>query len=141
VVEVERETGEIRILRFAAVDDAGRIINPLLAEGQVIGAIVQGLGQAMVEEAVYDESGQLATGTFGDYAMLRAAHAPAVTAEFTETLSPYNPLGAKGIGEAGTVGTPPVVVNAVVDALAPLGVRHVDLPLTQEKLWRLLRDA
>jgi aerobic carbon-monoxide dehydrogenase large subunit len=141
VVEVERETGEVRILRFAAVDDAGRIINPLLAEGQVIGAIVQGLGQALVEEAVYDENGQLVTGTFGDYAMLRAAHAPAVTAEFTETLSPYNPLGAKGIGEAGTVGTPPVVVNAVLDALAPLGVRSVDLPLTQEKLWRLLRNV
>jgi carbon-monoxide dehydrogenase large subunit len=137
VVDVERETGEVRILRFVAVDDAGRIINPLLAEGQVIGAIVQGLGQALVEEAVYDETGQLVTGTFGDYAMLRAAHAPEVTAEFIETLSPFNPLGAKGIGEAGTVGTPPVVVNAVVDALAPLGVRHIDLPLTQEKLWRL----
>ena len=141
VVEVERETGEVRILRFVAVDDAGRIINPLLAEGQVIGAIVQGLGQALVEEAVYDESGQLVTGTFGDYAMLRAAHAPAVTAEFTETLSPYNPLGAKGVGEAGTVGAPPAIANAVVDALSPLGVRHVDLPLTQEKLWRLLREA
>ncbi len=137
VVEVERETGEVRILKFVAIDDAGRIINPLLAEGQVIGAIVQGLGQALVEEAVYDETGQLVTGTFSDYAMPRAAHAPTVTAEFTETLSPFNPLGAKGVGEAGTVGTPPVVANAVVDALAPLGVRHVDLPLTQEKLWRL----
>jgi len=141
VVEVERETGEVRILKFVAVDDAGRIINPLLAEGQVIGAIVQGLGQALVEEAVYDDTGQLVTGTFSDYAMLRAAHAPAVIAEFTETLSPYNPLGAKGIGEAGTVGAPPALANAVIDALAPLGIRHVDLPLTQEKLWRVLKDS
>jgi aerobic carbon-monoxide dehydrogenase large subunit len=137
VVEVERETGEIRIRKFVAVDDAGRIINPLLAEGQVIGAIVQGLGQALVEEAVYDETGQLVTGTFGDYAMLRAAHAPEVTAEFTETLSPFNPLGAKGVGEAGTVGAPAAMANAVADAFSPLGIRHVDLPFTQERLWRL----
>ena len=141
VVEVERETGDVRILRFAAVDDAGRIINPLLAEGQVIGAIVQGLGQALAEEIVYDDAGQLLTGTFSDYALLHAHHAPAVTAAFTETLSPYNPLGAKGVGEAGTVGAPPALANAVMDALAPLGVRNVDLPLTAEKLWRLLRGA
>ncbi len=141
VVEIERETGEIRILKFAAVDDAGRIINPLLAEGQVIGAIVQGLGQAMVEEAVYDETGQLVTGTFADYAMPRAARMPEVVAEFTETLSPFNPLGAKGVGEAGTVGAPPALANAVIDALSPLGIRNVDLPLTEEKLWRLLRNS
>ena len=131
----------MRILKFVAVDDAGRIINPLLAEGQVIGAIVQGLGQALVEEAVYDDTGQLVTGSFADYAMLRAVHAPSVVAEFTETLSPFNPLGAKGVGEAGTVGAPPALANAVMDALAPLGIRHVDLPLTGEKLWRLMRDA
>ena len=141
VVEVERETGEVRFLKFAAVDDAGRIINPLLAEGQVIGAIVQGLGQALVEEAAYDEAGQLLTGTFSDYALLHAIHAPKVTAEFTETRSPYNPLGAKGVAEAGTVGAPPAVANAVMDALAPLGVRNVDLPLTAEKLWRLMETA
>ena len=141
VVEVERDTGEVHILKFVAVDDAGRIINPLLAEGQVIGAIVQGLGQALVEEAVYDDAGQLVTGTFADYAMLHAAHAPAVIAEFTETLSPFNPLGAKGVGEAGTVGAPPALANAVIDALAPLGVRHIDLPLTGEKLWNLMRNA
>ncbi len=140
-VEIERDTGEIRILKFVAVDDAGRIINPLLAEGQVIGAIVQGLGQALVEEAVYDEAGQLVTGTFADYGTLRAAHAPTVVAEFTETLSPYNPLGAKGVGEAGTVGAPPAFANAVIDALAPLGIRSVDLPLTGEKIWRLVRDS
>jgi len=141
VVEIERETGKTRILKFVAVDDAGRIINPLLAEGQVIGAIVQGLGQALVEEAVYDGTGQLLTATFSDYALLRGLHAPAVDAEFTETLSPYTSLGAKGIGEAGTVGAPPALANAVLDALAPLGIRHVDLPLTAEKLWRLIRTS
>lgn len=141
VVEIERETGEVRILKFVAVDDAGRIINPLLAEGQVIGAIVQGLGQALVEEVVYDDTGQLLTATFTDYAMLRAPHVPAITAEFTETLSPYTSLGAKGIGEAGTVGAPPALANAVLDALAPLGVRGVDLPLTGEKLWRLVKGS
>ncbi|HYM70054.1 MAG TPA: xanthine dehydrogenase family protein molybdopterin-binding subunit [bacterium] len=141
VVEIERETGEVRILKFVAVDDAGRIINPLLAEGQVIGAIVQGLGQALVEEVVYDDTGQLLTATFTDYAMLRAPHIPAITAEFTETLSPYTSLAAKGIGEAGTVGAPPALANAVLDALAPLGVRSVDLPLTREKLWRLVRES
>ncbi len=141
VVEIDRETGEVRILKFVAVDDAGRIINPLLAEGQVIGAIVQGLGQALVEEAVYDDTGQLITGAFSDYALLRAVHTPAVIAEFTETLSPSNPLGAKGVGEAGTVGAPPALANAVMDALAPLGIRNVDLPLTAEKLWRVLRDS
>lgn len=141
VVEIHRETGDIRILKFVAVDDAGRIINPLLAEGQVIGAIVQGLGQALVEEAVYDETGQLVTGTFSDYGMLRAAHVPSVVAAFTETLSPFNPLGAKGVGEAGTVGAPPAFANAVMDALSPLGIRNVDLPLTGEKIWRLLRDS
>jgi len=140
VVEVDRETGAIRILKLAAVDDAGRVINPLLAEGQVIGAIVQGLGQALVEESVYDDAGQLLTSTFSEYALLRASHAPTVVAEFTQTLSPYTSLGAKGVGEAGTIGAPPALVNAVIDALAPLGVRHVDLPLTAEKLWRLVRE-
>src|SRR5579864_1126586 len=141
VIEIDRETGGVRILKFAAVDDAGRIINPLLAEGQVIGAIVQGLGQALAEEIVYDEGGQLLTGTFSDYALLHAIHAPDVTAEFTETLSPYNPLGAKGVGEAGTVGAPPALANAVMDALAPLGVETLDLPFTAEKLWRAVRGG
>ena len=137
-VEVERETGETRILKFAAVDDGGRIINPLLAEGQVIGAIAQGLGQALAEEIVYDEAGQLVTGTFSDYAMPHAAQAPTVAAEFTETLSPYNPLGAKGVGEAGTVGAPAALANAVMDALRPLGIRNVDPPFWAEKLWALI---
>ncbi|HYM91580.1 MAG TPA: xanthine dehydrogenase family protein molybdopterin-binding subunit [bacterium] len=141
VVEVEPPTGLVRILRLVAVDDAGRIINPLLAEGQVIGATVQGLGQVLAEEVVYDDGGQLLTGTFADYALLRAAHVPHIESEFLETPSPLNPLGAKGIGEAGTVGAPPALANAVIDALAPLGVINIDLPLTQEKLWRLTRTA
>jgi carbon-monoxide dehydrogenase large subunit len=140
VVEVERETGEVRILKCVAVDDAGRIVNPLLAEGQVIGAIVQGLGQGLAEEVVYDDTGQLVTGTFSDYALPHATHVPSIITEFTETLSPYTLLGAKGVGESGTVGAPPALANAVMDALAPLGIRHVDIPLSQEKLWRLLRD-
>lgn len=139
VVEVLRETGEVRILRFVAVDDAGRVVNPLLAEAQVVGGIAQGLGEALGEEAVYDESGQLVTGTFADYALLRAGQVPSPVTAFLETPSPSNPLGAKGIGEAGTIGTLPAVANAVLDALAPLEVRHVDVPFTQEKLWRLLQ--
>lgn len=141
VVEVERETGEVKIHRLVAVDDAGRIVNPLLAEGQVIGASVQGLGESLVEEVVYDEAGQPLTATFADYGVLRAAGVPPVESEFLETLSPLNPLGAKGIGEAGTIATPGAVANAVMDALAPLGIRHLDLPLTPAKLWRAMRDA
>jgi len=138
VVEVERETGQVIIQRFVAVDDAGRIINPLLAEGQVIGATAQGLGQALVEEVVYDENGQMVTGSLTEYGLLRAPQVPTVHSDLLETLSPLNPLGAKGIGEAGTIGAPAAVVNAVIDALAPYGVLHVDVPLRPEKIWRLL---
>ncbi|HET6781196.1 MAG TPA: xanthine dehydrogenase family protein molybdopterin-binding subunit [bacterium] len=141
VVEVEHETGQVMIHRFVAVDDAGRIINPLLAEGQVIGATVQGLGQALVEEAVYDDSGQMLTGSLTEYGILHAPQVPEVHSELLETRSPLNPLGAKGIGEAGTIGAPPAIVNAVVDALEPFGVRHIDVPLRPEKIWRLIRSA
>ena len=138
VVEVDRATGRIAIQKFVAVDDAGRIINPLLAEGQVFGSLAQGLGEALGEVVVYDKAGQMLTASFMDYGVLRAAQMPDVVTEFLETPSPLNPLGAKGIGEAGTIGAPPTIVNAVVDALAPLGVRNVDMPLTAEKLWRLI---
>lgn len=140
VVEIKPETGDAQVLRLAAVDDAGRVINPLLAEGQVRGATVQGLGQAFREEAVYDDAGQLLTATFTDYALLRAGDVPAMESEFQETPSPFNPLGAKGIGEAGAIGTPAAVANAVIDALAPLGITHVDLPFTAPKLWGILRS-
>lgn len=141
VVEIDRITGHVHVLRLVAVDDAGTIVNPLLAEGQVIGAVAQGLGQALVEQVIYDTEGQLLTATFADYPVLRAHQTTEVISEFLETPSPLNPLGAKGIGEAGTIGTPPAVANAVADALAPLGIRHVDMPLAPEKLWRLVRGA
>jgi carbon-monoxide dehydrogenase large subunit len=141
VVEIERETGRLRVLELAAVDDSGRIVNPLLAEGQVLGATVQGLGQSLVEEAVHDEEGQLRTASFADYSLLTAAELPPIESRFVETPSPLNPLGAKGIGEGGAIATPAAVANAVADALAPFGVRHVDPPFTEAKLWRLLGEA
>ncbi len=136
VVEVHRETGQVSVLQLVAVDDAGRIVNPLLAEGQVIGAAVQGLGQALMEEAVYADDGQLLTSTFADYAVVHAKDVPPIRTAFMETLSPFNPLGAKGIGEAGAIGTPAAVANALADALASLSVGHLDFPFTPEKLWR-----
>ena len=141
LVEIERATGRLLVLGLAAVDDSGRIVNPLLAEGQVLGATVQGLGQCLVEEAVHDEEGQLRTASFADYSLLTAAELPPVESRFVETPSPLNPLGAKGIGEGGAIATPAAVANAVADALAPFGVRHVDPPFTEAKLWSLLREA
>jgi aerobic carbon-monoxide dehydrogenase large subunit len=141
LVEIERATGRLRVLGLAAVDDSGRIVNPLLAEGQVLGATVQGLGQCLVEEAVHDDEGQLRTASFADYSLLTAAELPPVESRFVETPSPLNPLGAKGIGEGGAIATPAAIANAVSDALAPFGVRHVDPPFTEAKLWSLLREA
>ena len=137
-VEVERETGEVRVTRYVAVDDCGRVINPMLVDGQIQGGITQGLGQALSEQIVYDELGQLLTGTLMEYAMLRAADVPVFEMDRTETPSPVNSLGAKGVGEAGAVAAPPALVNAVVDALAPLGVRHLDMPLTTGKIWAVV---
>jgi aerobic carbon-monoxide dehydrogenase large subunit len=141
VVEIDRGTGKLQVLRVAAVDDSGRIVNPLLAEGQVLGATVQGLGECLSEEAVHDEEGQLRTASFADYSLLTAAELPPIESRFVETLTPANPLGAKGIGEGGAIATPAAVANAVADALAPLGVRHVDPPFTEAKLWRLLQGG
>jgi carbon-monoxide dehydrogenase large subunit len=141
LVEIEHATGRLLVLGLAAVDDSGRIVNPLLAEGQVLGATVQGLGQCLVEEAVHDEEGQLRTASFADYSLLTAAELPPVESRFVETPSPLNPLGAKGIGEGGAIATPAAVANAVADALAPFGIRHVDPPFTEAKLWSLLREA
>ncbi len=138
VVEIERSTGRLRVLRLAAVDDAGTIVNPLLAEGQVIGGTAQGLGECLVEEAAYDEEGNPTFASFVGYSLLTAAEMPPVTTAFVESPSPLNPLGAKGIGEGGAIGTPAAVANAVADALG--GVR-LDPPFTEEKLWRALREA
>ncbi|HEY6340924.1 MAG TPA: xanthine dehydrogenase family protein molybdopterin-binding subunit [Bryobacteraceae bacterium] len=138
VTEVDRDTGAISIRRYIAVDDCGKILNPLLVDGQVHGGVAQGLGQALWEQAVYDDNGQLVTGEFMDYVMPRAHMMPWIETASTVTPTPVNPLGVKGVGEAGTIGASPAVVNSVVDALAPLGVRHIDMPMTPEKIWRLV---
>ncbi len=140
-VRIEAETGRLFIERLVWVDDAGTVINPLLAEGQLHGSLAQGLGQALFEAIVYDRDGQLLTGSLMDYAIPRADEVPPVLIEKTCTPSPLNPLGAKGVGEAGCIGMPPAVVNAVVDALAPLGITHLDMPLTPARLWAALRSA
>jgi carbon-monoxide dehydrogenase large subunit len=138
---VEVETGRLVIERLVWVDDAGTVINPLLAEGQLHGSLAQGLGQALLEAIVYDGDGQLVTGTLMDYAIPRADEVPPVTIEKMHTPSPRNPLGAKGLGEAGCIAIPPAVVNAPVDALAPFGVAHLDMPLTPARLWAALRSG
>jgi carbon-monoxide dehydrogenase large subunit len=123
---------------LVAVDDAGRIVNPLLAEGQVVGAVAQGLGQVFWEAVAYTEDGQAISSSFAEYALPRAASMPPIESALGETPSPLNPLGAKGIGEAGTIGTPAAVANAVMAALVSRGVRHIDLPLTPQKVWQAL---
>ena len=141
-VEIDPETGLIEILRYVVVDDFGVVINPLLLRGQVHGGIAQGIGQAMLERCVYDEeSGQLVTGTLTDYALPRAEDLPALDFRYNVVPCRTNPLGVKGAGEAGAIGAPPALVNAVVDAAAELGIDHLELPLTPERLWRALRDA
>ncbi len=142
VVEVDPETGEVHILTYVAVDDCGRILNPYLVEAQVQGGLAQGIGQALYEAVRYDEaSGQLLTGTLLDYALPTAEQVPAFATDTIETPSPYNPLGAKGVGEAGSIAAPPAIVNAVLDALAPVGTTTIDMPLTPEKIWALVRAA
>jgi carbon-monoxide dehydrogenase large subunit len=140
VVEIDRETGDISFQRYVAVDDCGKVINPLLVEGQVHGGIVQALGQALYEEVVYDEQGQLVTGTLMDYAIPKAAMLPRFELARTETPTDVNPLGVKGVGEAGTIGATPAIVNAVVDALAPFGIRHLDMPLKPENIWKIVHQ-
>ncbi len=140
VVEVEPETGTVAVRRYIAVDDCGTILNPLLVAGQVHGGIAQGLAQALYEDAVYDEGGQLLTAGFPDYAVPKAAQVPPFELDHTVTPSPHNPLGVKGVGEAGTIGATPAVVNAVLDALAPFGVDHLDMPLTPRKIWEAIRE-
>jgi carbon-monoxide dehydrogenase large subunit len=137
-VEVDRQTGEVKIVKYVAVDDCGPQINPLLVEGQVQGGIAHSIGQVLFEQTVYDESGQLITGEFMDYPLPRAEDVPQYILGATETPSPSNPLGIKGVGEAGTIGATPAIANAVLDALYPLGIRHLDLPLTPEKIWRAI---
>lgn len=141
VVEVDEETGELRILSYVAVDDCGRVLNHYLADAQVHGSLAQGIGQALYEEVLYDEDGQLLSGTLMDYALPNAGMLPAFQTDFIESPSPYNPLGAKGIGESGCVGAPPAIVNAALDALSPLGIKSLDMPLKPEKIWALMQAA
>jgi carbon-monoxide dehydrogenase large subunit len=137
-VEIERATGRLQVHRLVAADDPGKVVNPLLAEGQVLGAVAQGLGECLAEEAVYDEEGQPRTASFADYKLLTAAEIPALATAFVETPSPHNPLGAKGVGEAGAIGTPAAIANALADALAAEGLPGLDPPFTEERLWQAL---
>jgi len=141
VVEVDEETGKVEIKRFVAVDDCGVVLNPLIAEGQVHGGLAQGIAQALFEELRYDESGQPLGTTLMDYAFPSIKDLPAYETAFSVTPSPTNPLGVKGIGEAGTIGSTPAVVNAVVDALSHLGVTHIDMPLTPPRVWAAIQEA
>ncbi|MCA9967372.1 MAG: molybdopterin-dependent oxidoreductase, partial [Anaerolineales bacterium] len=140
-VEVDKDSGEVTLLDYVAVDDVGNIINPLLVEGQIVGGVAQGVGQALWEHGAYDAEGQLLSGTFMDYAMPRADGFPQIRVGRTVTPSPSNPLGVKGAGEMGTIAGTVTVVNAVMDALAPLGVRHLDMPLTAEKIKAAIAAA
>ncbi len=141
VVRIDRDTGEVTLSQYICVDDSGTIINPMVVDGQVHGALAQGIGTALFEEARWDESGQLITGSFLDYAMPLAEEFPMFTLDRTETPSPNNPMGAKGAGETGMLAAAPAIVNAMVDALAHLGVTNIDLPVTSEKVWRVLKEV
>jgi aerobic carbon-monoxide dehydrogenase large subunit len=141
VVEIDKDTGDTKIVKYVAVDDCGKVINPMIVEGQIHGGIVQAIGQALYEEVIYDEQGQLITGTLMDYALPKAAMIPHMELDRTETPSPVNPMGVKGVGEAGTIGATPAVVGAVVDALSPFGVRHLDMPLRPERVWQAINQG
>jgi carbon-monoxide dehydrogenase large subunit len=135
---VDADTGRTSLRRYVAVDDCGPQINPLIVEGQLHGGIAHGVGQALLEEGSYDDQGQFTAGSFLEYAMPRADDLPAIELDHTVTPSPHNPLGVKGIGEAGTIASTAAVANAVIDALKPFGVTHIDIPLTPEKVWRAM---
>jgi carbon-monoxide dehydrogenase large subunit len=141
-VEVDPETGIVKLLDYVAVDDVGTLINPLLAAGQIHGGVVQGIAQALYEEVSYDpDSGQLLTGSLLDYAVPRAEHVPDIRAFFQETPSPTNPIGVKGIGESGSIAAPPCIVHAVLDALSPFDIKHLDMPLTPPRVWSAINSA
>jgi carbon-monoxide dehydrogenase large subunit len=141
VAEVDVESGKADLVRLVALDDAGTIINPLIAEGQRHGGLAQGAAQALLEEVLYDPDGNPTTSTFADYPFPSATELPTFELVASETPTSYNPLGAKGIGEAGTIGATPAVQNAVVDAVAHLGVRHIDMPCTSMRVWKAVHEA
>ncbi|MFW6069082.1 MAG: xanthine dehydrogenase family protein molybdopterin-binding subunit, partial [Chloroflexota bacterium] len=140
-VEIDPETGDVQIQRYVAVDDVGNVINPLIVDGQIVGGVVQGVGQALWEHGIYDESGQLVSGSMLDYAMPRAHSFPTIETDRIETPSPHNPLGVKGAGEMGTIAATATVANAVMDALAPYGIEHLEMPLTPEKIYTAIQSA
>ena len=141
MVEVDTETGKAVLRRVVTVDDAGTVINPLLAEGQRHGGIAQGAAQAFLEEVIYDADGNPLTASFADYPFLSATEVPSFELADMATPTSYNPLGAKGIGEAGTIGATPAVQNAIIDAVAHLGVRHVDMPASPQRVWQAIQEA
>jgi carbon-monoxide dehydrogenase large subunit len=140
VVDIDRGTGEVKIRRFVAVDDCGNIINPMIVDGQIHGGLTMGMAPALLEEISYDENGNVQGGSFMDYLLPTAMETPKWETDKTVTPSPHHPFGAKGVGESATVGAPPAIANAVVDALAHLGVRHIDIPITPEKVWKILKE-
>ena len=141
IVEVDAETGKVELKRYVCVDDCGPAINPLLIDGQVHGGVTHGVAQALYEQVVYDENGQLMTGSFVDYALPTAAELPSFETDRTETPSPVNSMGVKGVGEAGTIASSPTIVNGVIDALRPLGIDYIDMPLTPLRVWQAIQQA
>jgi carbon-monoxide dehydrogenase large subunit len=140
MVEIDKDTGKVTLKRFVAVDDVGNVINPMIVEGQIHGGLAQGIGQALFEETLYDENGQLINGSYMDYTMPRADDLPSFEVDRQVTPCPHNPLGVKGAGEAGTIGSTPAVVNAVMDALKPYGIKNLTMPLTPERVWRYMQE-
>ena len=141
-LEIDPDTGTVEVLRYTIEDDVGTVVNPLILEGQIVGGVAQGIGQAWGEHAVYDpESGQLLTATLMDYTMPRADWLPMIDFAYTEVASPMNPIGIKGAGEAGTIGSAPAFVSALLDALGSRGITHFDMPASPQRLWQTLRDA
>jgi carbon-monoxide dehydrogenase large subunit len=137
-VEIDAETGHVEVINFTAVDDVGRVINPMIVEGQIQGGVAQGIGQALLEHAIYDDQAQLVSASFMDYQMPRAGDIPNISVGTETTLCTHNPLGVKGCGEVGAIGSPPAVINAVVDALRDYGVRHIDMPASPQKIWTII---
>jgi len=141
VVEIDTETGSVDLRRYVAVDDVGTVINPMIVDGQIHGGIAQGVAQALFEEAVYDEDGNLVTGSMLNYMVPSAAELLNFELDRTESPSPTNPMGVKGVGETGTIASPAAVMNAVVDALSPFGITDIDMPATPERVWRAIEEA
>jgi carbon-monoxide dehydrogenase large subunit len=141
VVEIDEETGHVDLVRYVAVDDVGKKINPLIVDGQLHGGIAQGVGQALWEQAIYGDDGQLLSGSMLDYALPRASYFPNLELDETVTPSPVNPIGVKGVGEAGAIASTAAVANAVIDALSPFGIRHLDMPYTPQTVWRAIQAA